>query len=102
MTRSQAQYQKRQQWQELVQLWEESGLSAAQFCRDMQIQYDHFLYYRGIFQGRQTGFKEIVDEQTKAGITLRVGSIAIAIEKAFDPYTLRQVVQALTHAGAVE
>lgn len=92
------QHQNRQQWQQLVALWQESGLSAAKFCRDMQLNYDNFLYYKRQMQGDAGDWKEIIDVEQQTGISLQLGAVTIAVERQFDAQTLRLVVEALSHA----
>ena len=86
--------QNRQNWQRLVEEWSKSGQSAASWCREHGVRYELFLYYRKCLRKR-TGFTEITDGKSETGIYVEIQGAMIRIERAFDPRTLRRVVQTL-------
>jgi hypothetical protein len=50
---STANQEKREKWKALVDEQEQSGLSQEAFCKSHNISPSNFIYYRGIFRGKQ-------------------------------------------------
>ncbi len=85
-------------WQGLIDKQAESGLSAAAFCREHQLNVYHFYNWRRRlrYNGLPTGFVELVADQENAasGIRIRLSDdLCIEVERGFDPFTLRSVME---------
>jgi len=93
-------------WQSLVSKQIDSGLTAAAFCREHQINRDRFYYWRRRFQNEESGeahlgaFLELVpyEKKSSAGVHIRLGNgLTIEVDRGFDPVTLRATIQTICH-----
>jgi transposase-like protein len=91
-------------WRSLVSKQNESGLSAAAFCREHRINRDRFYHWRRRFQDEEANnthlgaFVELVPYQrsASAGVHIRLrNGLCIEVERGFDPVTLRATIQTL-------
>ena len=89
-------------WRKLVEQQAESGMNAAAFCRENQINLHRFYTWRRRFRNqlsRQTnegGFFQLVPyrNQTPGPIRIRLkNAVLIEVERGFDPTTLREVIE---------
>lgn len=92
--------EKRLQWKERIRLQQESGQTIALWCREQQVNYDSFLYWKGRFSPASAGgvdrssFKELLDLD-KTGITIEYQQIQIHLSKNFDPSVLMKCLRVL-------
>ena len=90
-------------WQNLVDQQTESGLSGAAFCREHNINPQRFYHWRRRFKENElgiqsTGFFQLVPCSTnsESGIRISLGDeLHIEIDRGFDPYTLRTVIETI-------
>lgn len=90
-------------WRGLLDEQAESGLSAAAFCRNRDINLHRFYRWRRRLQNEIArkpagSFLELIPScpQQESGVRIRLSSGAcIEVERGFDPETLRNVVKAL-------
>jgi len=91
-------------WRSLINKQIDSGLTAAAFCREQQINRDRFYHWRRRFQKEESGnahlgaFVELVpyEKKSSAGVHIRLGNgMSIEVERGFDPVTLRAAIQAI-------
>lgn len=91
-------------WQSLIDKQAGSGLTAAAFCREHQINRDRFYHWhRRLRNDRTTAselskFVQLVSYQKKSSSAIRIhldNSICIDVERGFDSHTLRAVVGAV-------
>jgi transposase-like protein len=96
-------------WKKLVQAQAESGLSAAAFCKDHQVNPQRFYSWRRRFKDESDAskggdaFLELVpSSKTQAsGIRVRLDErLSIELERHFDPHTLRNAIEALCGQGS--
>lgn len=95
-------------WRELVQNQAQSGISAAAFCKNHQLNLQRFYFWRKRFQtesgARVTGaFLELVPSSKvrEAGIRIRLDErLSIELDRHFDPFTLRNAIDALCGKGS--
>jgi hypothetical protein len=85
-------------WRSLISKQIDSGLTAAAFCREHQINQDRFYYWRRRFSDNAHlgAFVELVPNEKKssAGVHIRLGNgLTIEVERGFDPATLRATIQ---------
>jgi hypothetical protein len=91
------------QWQGLVQEQVRSGMSAAAFCKDNQLNLQRFYVWRRRFNTESgpkvTGtFLELVPSSTirESGIRIRLNErLSLELDRGFDPLTLRNAIDAL-------
>jgi len=90
-------------WRSLVSKQIDSGLTAAAFCREHQINRDRLYYWRRRFQNQEASethleaFLELVPyKKESAGVHIRLGNgLTIEVERGFDPVTLRATIQTI-------
>jgi transposase-like protein len=91
-------------WQSLIDKHAESGSTAAEFCREHQINAYRFYHWRRRFRNEQStetnprGFVELVpyEKQSSAGVRIHLSNeLSIEVERGFDALTLRSVIQAV-------
>jgi hypothetical protein len=90
-------------WRALVEQQALSGLSAVAFCREKAINAQRFYQWRQRFCEKplnemSSGFVELIhsSEHPHSGIRIRVEErLCIEVDRTFDPFTLRAVVEAL-------
>ena len=96
------------QWQGLVQGQAQSGMSAAAFCKENQVNLQSFYAWRRRFNSESganvTGaFLELVPPSKiqDSGVHIRLGErLSIELDRGFDPSTLRNAVDALCGKGS--
>jgi hypothetical protein len=79
-------------------------MSIAAYCRDAQIKPSYFYIWRRRLREQQPcagGFLELISgrltEAATSGIRIHFGGkLAIEVERGFDPFTLRTVVETLS------
>jgi hypothetical protein len=90
-------------WRAIIRKQATSGLSAAAFCREHEININNFHWWRGRFKkenslGEGSGFVQLVpvSESRDSGIRIRLREgLWIEVEQGFDPLTLRGVIEAI-------
>jgi len=96
----------RNHWHGIIENQSKSGLSIADYCRDAQIRPAYFYRWRRRLRQQPCtgGFLELVPGRfadTSAGVRIHLGgSIAIEVERGFDPATLQSVVETLSRCLA--
>jgi len=95
--------ERRSHWRTIIENQATSGMSIAAYCRDTQIKPSCFYTWRRRLTEQQPctgGFLELIPEgrltDTASGIHIHLGAkLAIEVERGFDPFTLRTVVETL-------
>jgi hypothetical protein len=95
-------------WQILVQDQAQSGMSAAAFCKENQLNLHGFYSWRRRFKTESgpkvTGaFLELVPSSKirESGIRIRFDErLSIELDRGFDPFTLRNAIDALCGKGS--
>jgi len=88
-------------WKNLVDQQTDSGLTGAAFCREHNINPQRFYHWRRRFnepEAMSTGFFQLVScsTQSESGIRISLGDeLHIEIDRGFDPFTLRTVVETI-------
>ena len=87
-------------WVKKIQEWKKSKKSIAQWCRENNIIYSTFLYWRDKLQGVSVSnkkaplFIEITDNgSVDTGIEIQCNDISVQISKNFDSATLLQTLR---------
>jgi len=93
-------------WHSVVERFEESGLSGAEFCRQNGLKPWQFYRWRKKVRGTehgssggQGGFLRLIPscDVGSSGIRIRLGGgILIEVEQGFDPTTLRRTIETLS------
>ena len=94
-------------WQGLVQGQAQSGMSAAAFCSENQLNPQRFYSWRRRFKNESdakatSGFLELVPSTKihESGIRIRFDErLSIEMDRDFDPFTLRNAIDALCGKG---
>lgn len=94
-------------WKRIVDDHAASGLNASVYCRERNIKIPQFYRWRSKFQdmeyeGSKASFIQLIPHESKpeSGIRIRVfENVSIEIDKGFDPFTLRAVVETLYCRG---
>ena len=89
---------KEAQWNDRIEAWRGSGVSAAEWCRNNNVVYHRFCYWRKrLFQlhSGNESFIELRDEQAESGILIKLGKIDIHLSKEFDELTLQRTLRAV-------
>ena len=93
--------EQKREWEERVHLQKESGQTALRWCRELQVNYNLFLYWRrrfGLAPTRtitRSSFKELPNSSDNTGITIAYQQIQIHLAKDFDPVVLMRCLRAL-------
>jgi hypothetical protein len=96
--------EQKQEWADRVENCRVSGKSSAEWCRENNVGYHKFLYWKWRFTPspqKQTSpsasaFVEIVeDKSNNSGITIECKDLRIQLTKQFDPSTLKSLVALL-------
>jgi transposase-like protein len=94
--------ERRTHWRTLIENQATSGISIAAFCRGNHISRDLFYAWRRRFREQQPctgGFLELISgraTEAASGIRIHPGAkLIIEVERGFDPFTLRTVVETL-------
>jgi transposase-like protein len=90
-------------WREVIGKHTTSGLSAAAFCREHNINTHQFRWWQRRFRkenarGKESGFLQLVplSKSQHSGIRIRLNNgVLIEVEQGFDPHTLRGVIEAI-------
>lgn len=96
--------ERRTHWQAIIEKQATSGMSIAAYCRDTQIKPTYFYTWRRRLRDQQHctgGFLELISgrmAEVSSGVRIRLGEkIHIEVGRGFDPFTLRAVVETLSH-----
>ena len=90
-----------QQWRERIDAWRASGQKIAEWCRNNQISYDAFIYWRIRLLPKHDNkitkdvFVELPAEQKFSGIHIECRGLQIHLAKEFDLQTLARCIQAI-------
>jgi len=95
-------------WQGLVQDQAQSGVSAAAFCKENQLNIQTFYAWRRRFKTESdtnvTGaFLELVPSSKiqESGIRIRLDErLSVELDRGFDPFTLRNAINVLCGKGS--
>jgi len=94
--------ERRTHWRAIIENQATSGMSIAAYCRDTRIKPTCFYAWRRRLKEKQPcfgGFLELIPGrriESATGIRIRLGgNIHIEVERGFDPFTLRAVIEAL-------
>jgi hypothetical protein len=96
--------ERRTHWRTTIENQATSGVSIAAYCRDAQIKPFLFYSWRRRLREQQPctgGFLELIpgrltEAATFSGIRLRLsGKLHVEVDRGFDPFTLRAVVETL-------
>ncbi|MCP4270647.1 MAG: hypothetical protein GY781_01595 [Gammaproteobacteria bacterium] len=91
-------------WSDRISAWETSGLSQSAFCKQHQLVYGTFVYWRSHLKKLNTdhvqfdsvSFLPITLTQEKKSLLLRINNLhSIELQPGFDVELLRQVVKAI-------
>ena len=90
-------------WRAVIIKHSKSGLSAAAFCREHNINIHQFRWWQRRFRkenvrGKESGFLQLVpfSKSQHSGIRIRLNNgVLIEVEQGFDPHTLRGVIEAI-------
>ena len=96
--------ERRTHWRAIIETQTTSGMSIAAYCREAQIKPSYFYTWRRRLKEQQSsigGFLELIPgrriEAATSGIRIRLGGkFAIEVERGFDSFTLRAVVETLS------
>jgi hypothetical protein len=95
--------ERRIHWRTIIENHATSGMSIAAYCRDSQIKQSYFYTWRRRLREQQPcagGFLELIPGRltdATSGIRIRLGGkFAIDVERGFDSFTLRAVVETLS------
>jgi transposase-like protein len=94
--------ERRAHWRAIIENQATSGMSITAYCRDAQIKPSYFYTWRRRLKKQQPcsgGFLELIPGSltvAASGIRIRMGAkLSIEVERGFDPFTLRAVVETL-------
>ena len=90
--------EKEEFWRESVSVWEESGLSARQFCSQKGLGYQSFLSWKRRFLESSNYFIELEDQEVFL-IELNCGSISLNVSTDLSLPVLSHLIQALHQAS---
>ena len=93
--------QKRELWNERIQAFRASGLSQKAWCEEQGLQVSQLGYWLRKLRsetnlsekGRWVSLSSVAP--SGSGISLRVGSVVLEIERVFDPEVLADVLRSL-------
>lgn len=95
--------ERRAHWRATIDKQASSGMTIAAYCWANQIKRDLFYAWRRRLRDRESctgGFLELIPggpTAAKTGICIHLGkNISIEVERGFDPFTLRTVVETLS------
>ncbi|MEI8174038.1 MAG: hypothetical protein WCH07_11240 [Deltaproteobacteria bacterium] len=94
--------ERRDHWRTIIENQATSGVSIAAYCRDTQINPSYFYTWRRRLKEQQPsagGFLELIPgrlTEVASGVRIRLGTkLSVEVERGFDPFTLRAVVDTL-------
>ena len=86
-------------WERTLQKQKQSGLSVSRWCKENQVPYHTFIYWKRRFVRvtplERKSFVELSENPSKSGIQLECDGIRVNVEKGFDSLTLARCLQAL-------
>ena len=89
-------------WRTIIDTQAASGMNIAEYCRESQIRTSCFYTWRRKLREQQSltgGFVELkAGRLSKAASGIRIslgGKLSLEVERGFDPFTLRAVVETL-------
>lgn len=90
-------------WQENLAQWQASGKSAAMWCKEQEISFNNFCYWKNKLKKssnnsefNKNDFVEISDKpQDSSGIIIECQGVNIHLSKNFDPKTLMSCLYTL-------
>jgi hypothetical protein len=89
--------EKRQEWQEKILQQKNSGKSVSRWCREHQISYNGFVYWKRRLNLssslKRSSFKEL-DFPKEAGLKIEGRGICITLSDNFDDITLIRFIRA--------
>jgi len=96
----------KQKWKKSIKAWKESGMSAAEWCRQNRLTYSSFFYWKMIFDRMETpqsvkgcssgNFLELEESAfNETGVVIEFHGILIRLAKHFDSDTLARCLLAL-------
>jgi len=88
---------KRTLWSSRIEAWKASGKSGAAWCREQQISYNTFGYWKqalGQIEKRPT-FVELSEDSQGMGITLECNEITIRLEENYCIASLKSLLELL-------
>jgi hypothetical protein len=89
--------EKRQEWEERIRIQKESGQTIARWCREQNVTYSSFMYWKERFNLSpvlsRSSFREVSDCSEKTGISIEYRGVHIALSKNFDSATLIQCLR---------
>jgi transposase-like protein len=94
--------ERRDHWRTIIENQATSGVSIAAYCRDTQINPSYFYTWRRRLRGQQpsAGFLELIPgrlTEAASGVRIRLDTkLSVEVERGFDPFTLRAVVDTLS------
>lgn len=89
----------KQQWAEKITAWRESGLSIAAWCRQNDVGYHRFLYWRKRLQQNTQPSGRFVELTVEpSSLAVECNGVTLHIERGFDRELLRQVLAVLKAA----
>lgn len=103
-TQKYARRRTREAWQELVQQWETTQMSAKAWCLQHEISYESFIIWRKRLKSAlpvaagssNTAFVELIDPSTApSGIEIHVQNLRLSLCTNFDSTTLHRCLQVL-------
>ena len=91
-------------WRALVEKQTESGMSAAAFCKEQNINPQRFYAWRRRFScdSQSSGFIRLVPTSRANPTAIRIvldQRICVEVERGFDPLTLKEAIHALRTMG---
>jgi transposase-like protein len=96
--------ERRDHWRAIIENQATSGMSIAAYCRDTQIKPSYFYTWRRRLREQQSsagGFLELIPgrmTEVASGVRIRLGTkLSVEVERGFDPFTLRAVVETLSN-----
>jgi hypothetical protein len=95
---------RREYWRALIEKQAESGVSAAAFCKEQNVNPQRFYYWRKHLNCDlpRTGFIRLVptSKTTCSGVRILLDhGMRVEVDRDFDPLTLREILDALCPRG---
>jgi len=96
--------EKRRYWKQHIEDWRTSGLTRADYCRQHNLSYGRFIYWNRKFRKEpspafiELKFPAVPYPKTSSPPSLLLVSVSrfqVAVERNFDPETLRQLIYSL-------
>jgi hypothetical protein len=96
--------EKRRFWRQQIEGWRTSGLTRAEYCRQHNLSYDRFIYWKRKFSKESNpAFIELklpavpYPKMISPASSLRVSvsRFQVSVDRHFDPETLRELIYTL-------